>query len=241
MTWGKRRFSNRSTPDNARFVRRAPVGYFRIFTALHRSCSQLHVALLAARHITASGLLRLLRLGMEHELDELLDLAGRSFECRHEILCLLLQLFVFPFPYVYIAFERLNFILQTPDQPARSDALLGKLLEKLRVLRRHGDISGNGLFPNAVDFVEGSCRSLLLPDFLVVFFKRLLPPVNLILNRFQPRLLLLHLELRYRQVFLRAAAFAALHIVIPGVAHIPEEIVLQNAIGLLENRLAFCA
>ena len=111
MTWGKRRFSDRSTPDNARFVRRAPVGYFRIFTALHRSCSQLHVALLAARHITASGLLRLLRLGMENELYEFLDLAGRSFECRHEILCLLLQLFVFPFPYAYIAFERFHFAL----------------------------------------------------------------------------------------------------------------------------------
>ena len=66
MTWGKRRFSDRSTPDNARFVRRAPVGYFRIFTALHRSCSQFHVTLLAARHITVSGLLRLLRLGAEH-------------------------------------------------------------------------------------------------------------------------------------------------------------------------------
>ena len=106
MTWGKRRFSDRSTPDNARFVRRAPVGYFRIFTALHRSCSQFHVTLLAARHITVSGLLRLLRLGAEHELYELLDLAGRSFECRYEILCLLLQLFIFAFPYAYIAFER---------------------------------------------------------------------------------------------------------------------------------------
>lgn len=98
MTWGKRRFSNRSTPDNAGFVRRAPVGYFRIFTALHRSCSQLHVALLAARHITVSGLFRFLRLGVEHELYELLDLAGCSFECRHEVLCLLLQLFIFAFP-----------------------------------------------------------------------------------------------------------------------------------------------
>ena len=144
MTWGKRRFSNRSTPDNARFVRRAPVGYFRIFTALHRSCSQLHVALLAARHITASGLLRLLRLGMENELYEFLDLAGRSFECRHEILCLLLQLFVFPFPYAYIAFERFHFILQISDQPARSDSLLGKLLEELRVLPQrvgHGAVA----------------------------------------------------------------------------------------------------
>ena len=89
---------------------------------------------------------------------ELLDLAGRSFECRHEVLCLLLQLFVFPFPYAYIAFERFHFIFQISDQPARSDALLGKLLEELRVLRRHGDIAGDGLFPNAVDFVEGSCR-----------------------------------------------------------------------------------
>ena len=111
LTWGKRRFSDRSTPDNAWFVRRAPVGYFRIFTALHLSCSQFHVTLLAARHITVSGLLRLLRLGVEHELYELLDLAGRSFECRHEILCLLLQLFVFPFPYAYIAFERFHFAL----------------------------------------------------------------------------------------------------------------------------------
>ena len=57
----------------------------------------------------------------------------------------------------------------------------------------------------------------------------------------QPCLLLLHLELRHGQVFLRAAAFAALHIVVPGVAHIPEEIVLQNAVGLLENRLALGA
>ena len=127
-------------PDNARFVRRAPVGYFRIFTALHRSCSQLHVALLAARHITVSRLIRFLWLGMEHELYEFLDLAGRSFECRH------------------------------------------------------GDFAGNGLFHNAVDFVEGSSCALLLPDPLVVFFQRLLLLINLILDRFQTRLLLLHLE-----------------------------------------------
>ena len=57
----------------------------------------------------------------------------------------------------------------------------------------------------------------------------------------QPRLLLLHLELRHGQVFLGAAAFAALHIVVPGIAHIPEEIILQNAVGFFENRLAFCA
>ena len=56
----------------------------------------------------------------------------------------------------------------------------------------------------------------------------------------QPRLFLLHLELRHGQVFLRTAAFAALHIVVPGIAHIPEEIVLQNAVGFFENRLALC-
>lgn len=57
----------------------------------------------------------------------------------------------------------------------------------------------------------------------------------------QPCLLLLHFELRYSQVFLRAASFASLHIVVPGVAHIQEEIILQNAIGFFENRLALGA
>ena len=37
----------------------------------------------------------------------------------------------------------------------------------------------------------------------------------------QPRLFLLHLELRHRQVFLRAAALASLHIVVPCLAHVP--------------------
>ena len=35
---------------------------------------------------------------------ELLDLAGRSFECRHEVLCLLLQLFIFAFSYYITGF-----------------------------------------------------------------------------------------------------------------------------------------
>lgn len=55
----------------------------------------------------------------------------------------------------------------------------------------------------------------------------------------QPRLLLLHLELRHSQVFLGAAALAALHIVVPGVVHIPKEIVLQNAVGFLRTGLPF--
>ena len=83
---GKWRFSNRSTPDNAQFVRRAPVGYFRIFTALHRSCSQFYVTHLATRHITVSGLLRLLWFGVEHELYELLDLVGARLSAAMEIL-----------------------------------------------------------------------------------------------------------------------------------------------------------
>ena len=42
-------------------------------------------------------------------------------------------------------------------------------------------------------------------------------------------------------MFLGATAFAALHIVVPGVAHIPEEIILQNAVGFFENRFALGA
>ena len=42
--------------------------------------------------------------------------------------------------------------------------------------------------------MEGSSCALLLPDPLVVFFQRLLLLINLILDRFQTRLLLLHLE-----------------------------------------------
>ena len=36
------------------------------------------------------------------------------------------------------------------------------------------------------------------------------------------------------------SSYDALHIIIPGVAHIPEEIVLQDAVGFLENGLALC-
>ena len=42
-------------------------------------------------------------------------------------------------------------------------------------------------------------------------------------------LLLLHLELRHRQVFLVAADLAALDVRVPGSDHVPIEIVLQNA------------
>ena len=72
--------------------------------------------------------------------------------------------------------------------------------------------------------------------------RRLLFLLAVLLREFcQPCLLLLHFELRYGQVFLRAASFASLHIVVPGVAHIPGKIILQNAIGFFENRLALGA
>lgn len=56
----------------------------------------------------------------------------------------------------------------------------------------------------------------------------------------QPRLLLLHFELRYRQMFLGAAAFASLHIVIPCLSHGGEEIILQNGIGFSEHSFPVC-
>ena len=92
-------------------------------------------------------------------------------------------------------------------------------------------------------FSMAATADLLILNFLNLLAERrcLLLLLSVLLREFcQPCLLLLHLELRHRQVFLGAAAFAALHIVVPGVAHIPEEIILQNAVGLLENRLALC-
>ena len=90
-----------------------------------------------------------------------------------------------------------------------------------------------------------SCHiDLLILNFLNLSAerRRLLFLLAVLLREFcQPCLLLLHFELRYGQVFLKTASFASLHIVVPGVAHIPEEIILQNAIGLFENRLALVA
>ena len=41
-------------------------------------------------------------------------------------------------------------------------------------------------------------------------------------------------------MFLRAAALTALHIGVPGLTHILEEIVLQHAIRFFKDRLALC-
>ena len=51
----------------------------------------------------------------------------------------------------------------------------------------------------------------------------------------QPLLLPLDFELGDGQVFFGAAAFTALYIRVPGVAHIVEEIVLQDAVRLLQD------
>ena len=62
--------------------------------------------------------------------------------------------------------------------------------------------------------------------------------VGLCSQAVQPLLLPLDFELGDGQVFFSAAALAALYIRIPGVAHIVEEIVLQDAVRLLQDWLA---
>ncbi len=54
----------------------------------------------------------------------------------------------------------------------------------------------------------------------------------------QSLLLPLDFELGDGQVFFSAATLTALHIRVPGVAHIVEEIVLQDAVRLLQDWLA---
>ena len=71
--------------------------------------------------------------------------------------------------------------------------------------------------------------------------KRLFFLVDLRSQAVQTLLLPLDFELGNGQVFFDAATLAALHIGVPGSTHIVEEIVLQDAVRLLQNRLAvFC-
>jgi len=62
--------------------------------------------------------------------------------------------------------------------------------------------------------------------------------VNLGGQAVQPLLLPLDFELGDGQVFFGTAALAALHIRVSGVAHIVEEIVLQDAVRLLQDWFA---
>ena len=68
--------------------------------------------------------------------------------------------------------------------------------------------------------------------------KRLLLLVGLGGQGVQTFLLLLDFELGDSQVFFGAAALTALHIRVPGSTHIVEEIVLQDAVRLLQDWLA---
>ena len=116
------------------------------------------------------------------------------------------------------------------------NVLLCKRGQAFKILTLHGNLGreGNGLRFN---LFNGCHIDLLILNFFDLFSERrcLLLLLSVLLREFcQPCLLPLHLELRHCQVFL----FAALHIVVHGVAHIPEEIILQNAVGLLENGFA---
>ena len=62
--------------------------------------------------------------------------------------------------------------------------------------------------------------------------------VNLGGQAVQTFLLPLNFELGDGQVFFSAAAFTALYIRVPGIAHIVEEIVLQDTVRLLQDWLA---
>ena len=62
--------------------------------------------------------------------------------------------------------------------------------------------------------------------------------VNLGGQAVQPFLLPLNFELGDGQVFFGAAALAALYIGVPGIVHIGEEIVLQDAVRLLQDWFA---
>ena len=73
---------------------------------------------------------------------------------------------------------------------------------------------------------------------LTGFSKRLCLFVGLCSQAVQTLLLPLDFELGDGQVFFSAAAFTALYIRVPGVAHIVEEIVLQDTVRLLQDWLA---
>ena len=73
---------------------------------------------------------------------------------------------------------------------------------------------------------------------LTGFSKRLCLLVGLGGQGVQPLLLPLDFELGDGQVFFGTAALAALHIRVSGVAHIVEEIVLQDAVRLLQDWFA---
>ena len=91
---------------------------------------------------------------------------------------------------------------------------------------------------SVVVFLNGGKFFLLLGEGLTGFGKRLCLLVGLGGQGVQPFLLPLDFELSDSQVFFGAATLAALHIGVPGSTHIVEEIVLQDAVRLLQDWLA---
>ena len=126
---------------------------------------------------------------------------------------------------------------------------LGKFFFGQRIVAKQGLFAKSGNILCMDKSVFGKSGLFLNSGKLPFFFgkngvglgKRLLLLVGLGGQGVQTFLLPLDFELGDSQVFFGAAALTALHIRVPGSTHIVEEIVLQDAVRLLQNRLAvFC-
>jgi len=95
-----------------------------------------------------------------------------------------------------------------------------------------------GFFRECGLFLHSGKLPLLFGEGLTGFGKRLRLLVGLGGQAVQPFLLPLDFELGDGQVFFGAAALAALYIGVPGIVHIVEEIVLQDAVRLLQDWFA---
>ena len=123
---------------------------------------------------------------------------------------------------------------------------LGKLFFGQRIVTEKGALAdiiqvprmNEGFFREHGLFLHSGKLLLLFGEGLTGFSKRLCLFVGLGGQGVQPFLLPLNFELGDGQVFFGAATFAALYIGVPGSTHIVEEIVLQDAVRLLQDWLA---
>ena len=123
---------------------------------------------------------------------------------------------------------------------------LGKFFFGQRVVAEEGALTNiiqiarmnKGFFGERGLFLDSGKFLLLLGEDLTGFSKRLCLLVGLGGQGVQPFLLPLDFELGDGQVLFGTAALTAFYIRVPGVAHIVEEIVLQDAIRLLQDWLA---
>jgi len=121
----------------------------------------------------------------------------------------------------------------------------GKFLLGQRVVAEEGALAdiiqiarmNEGFFRERGLFLHSGKFLLLFGEGLTGFGKRLRLLVGLGGQGVQPLLLPLDFELGDGQVFFGAAALAALHIGIPSIVHIVEEIVLQDTVRLLQDWL----